>query len=716
MVILRSHHFAMVLLPYLGCLPGGITFMINPDRSRIAATYQRALSKVTTTSPPCFGIQSSTWSRGRSFFSTPTKEEAEKESLPDDDDGNKHTFKPNETSLLSQKKNYEDFTATDIDSAIQFESDDELEKITVQDTDHVYQIDSSSDLPNDNFVLTNKKQVQTDKTLNLLRSELTLKHFITTYRPASLHSKGLPLPVIMERTMDTVEDVLVHLRRIPYEKGTKTLSKEEDATRKTVVVLGSGWASHALMKVADCNKLRLIVVSPSNHFLFTPMLAGAAVGTVEYSSMTEAVRAANPLIDEYIEGSATSVDLPSQTVTVKLSSLLQNLREGDSPTITLSYDHLVVAVGCRVDYKGVTGAKTHALRLKSCDDARKLRQNIGECFEYASRGDVFDKLEERRERVTFLIVGGGPTGVELAGEIYDLAEDITRKHKGVYPKLNGMVRVVLVHSGPDLVPQFEDNLRAEATKSLRKKGVEVILNTRVTEVGDGFAKLSTKVIDPATGHVTAWKDTTMKLGLTVWCAGTAPAPFVSELLKQLPKEAQHGDGKIRVDRWMRPQVCNGTKLGSVIVMGDAAAFPEENYSSTLPQTAQVAGQQGAFAARMFDRGYDLTMTPPVLPQNGPDARESNMTSFLSKDNANVFYDPVMNEWLNVRGLIVAPPFQFLNLGMLAYLGGGEALSQIQLGDVPVGSYFGSVAFLLWRSVYLVKQVATRNRILVTFDW
>ena len=112
--------------------------------------------------------------------------------------------------------------------------------------------------------------------------------------------------------------------------------------------MGSGWAAHALMKVANCNKLRIIVVSPSNHFVFTPMLASAATGTVEYRSMTEAVRSANGMIEEYIEGKAVGVDIEKRKVTVRLNSLLDDYREGDPPEIDLEYDHLVVAVGCKV--------------------------------------------------------------------------------------------------------------------------------------------------------------------------------------------------------------------------------------------------------------------------------------------------------------------------------------------------------------------------------
>ena len=155
-------------------------------------------------------------------------------------------------------------------------------------------------------------------------------------------------------------------------------------------------------------------------------------------------------------------------------------------------------------------------------------------------------------------------------------------------------------------------------------------------------------------------------------------------------------------------------MGSVLVLGDAAAFPEGDddiaINSLLPQTAQVAGQQGAYAARMLDRGYDLTATPPVLPCTKASVMECDVS-----DNT-ALNDPWMIRWLEVRGLATAPQFVFLNLGLLAYLGGGEALSQVQVGDLPLFSYFGSVAFILWRSVYLVKQVATRNRVLVTFDW
>jgi hypothetical protein len=253
----------------------------------------------------------------------------------------------------------------------------------------------------EDFVLTSKSQAENDQALNMLTSELSIWKNLRKSREI----EGLPIDIILQRTWDTVEDVWQHLRRIPLEQGWAELSPESDSTRKTIVVLGSGWASHALLKVADCQKLRLIVISPTNHFVFTPMLASAAVGTVEYRSMTEAVRAANPMIDQYIEGKAIGVNVKEKYVDVQLNSLLDGLREGSPPTVRIEYDHLVCSVGSKVDDRGVPGADK-ALRLKSCDDARRLRTSIGECLEYASRPDCKKDFDERTKRATFLIVGG----------------------------------------------------------------------------------------------------------------------------------------------------------------------------------------------------------------------------------------------------------------------------------------------------------------------
>jgi len=214
------------------------------------------------------------------------------------------------------------------------------------------------------------------------------------------------------------------------------------------------------------------------------------------------------------------------------------------------------------------------------------------------------------------------------------------------------------------------------------------------EVGQDYIRIGEK------GSTT---EETIPVGLTVWAAGNAPVPFVKELLSQLPQSAVGPAGRINVDPWLRAPTHTEESFGSVLVLGDVACLEASSkYNPTpsaLPQTAQVAGQQGAFAARMLNRGYDLQQTPPKLPELSADEGFS-----------------LLRKWLIARGLEEAPVFNFLSLGLLAYIGQEEALNQVQLGDVPIFNYSGKIAFALWRSVYLAKQASTRNQALIAVDW
>ena len=534
---------------------------------------------------------------------------------------------------------------------------------------------------------TDDVDAQEELWLKMMSSEIGVKKYL--HQETKPIQESLRWDVLIGRTLDTVEDVVTIIRRKPYDWGWK--QKEGKQDMKTIVVLGSGWAAHALMKITNTYNTKLVIVSPVNHFVFTPMLASAAVGSVEYRSMTEAVRRSNPMV-EYIEGKAVDVDVEKKTVTVELESLLQDTYKDAPPPdpLELSYDSLVCAVGTRTQASRIPGASEHCYYLKTCDDSRRLRTAVGEALEYASRPDIKNDPEEKRRRITVCIVGGGPTGVELAGELSDFFADITKERKGQYPKLKDSVNVKLIHGGDSLVPAFDESLRDHALQSLQKKGVDVRLNTYTTQVGNGFVNIMDK---------NTKEEERLDVGITVWAAGVEAVPFSKKLLDQLPSSAKGQAGRVNVDKFLRPPVPSPELMGSLFVLGDAAALPSDHDSSQLlPQTAQVAGQQGAYLGRLLNRQYNLTAPVPYLPEGTPS-------------------DTLFRSWLQVRGIDeAAPVFTFLNLGLLAYVGGGEALAAVSIGDVPIMSYAGSVGFVLWRSVYLVKQVATRNRVLVTFDW
>ena len=194
------------------------------------------------------------------------------------------SYKNRRVSFVPKPINYAQRVRNKLFStAIETEQNEAIrEKEDIKDAGNVVASLEDEQTDSDFVFVGDQSSMEKDHALRLVSSEASLWKYLRKEAPLRT---DIPLGLLLERTWDTVEDIFVHLRRIPYEKGWSELSPEEEVTRKTIVVLGSGWAAHALMKVADCNKLRLIVVSPSNHFVFTPMLASAAVGTVEFRSM-----------------------------------------------------------------------------------------------------------------------------------------------------------------------------------------------------------------------------------------------------------------------------------------------------------------------------------------------------------------------------------------------------------------------------------------------
>lgn len=352
-------------------------------------------------------------------------------------------------------------------------------------------------------------------------------------------------------------------------------------------------------------------------------------------------------------------------------------------------------MGTRARSHIVPGAKEYCFSLKTSQDSKRLRTAIGEALEYASRPDVKDSYYanpvdrhlarmERRRRVTFVIVGGGATGVELAGEMNDFFRQICRTPDGAFQHLSRDISIVLIHSGNELLPTMNPPLRQRAQEAMLEQGIQLRLNTRLQQVTANTVVIKDK-------H--SGQEETLDCGLVVWGAGNEPVPFVQTLLKELPPEAAGTAGRVNVDSWLRCPTNSPNTFGSILVLGDAACTPE-----VLPQTAQVAGQQGAYVARMLNRSYNLTVSPPAL-------------SPMSQNELSL-----LRMWLLARGLKEAPEFTYLSLGLLAYVGGGEALNQVELGKVPIFDYFGEVAFALWRSVYLTKQASSKNQALIAFDW
>ena len=520
------------------------------------------------------------------------------------------------------------------------------------------------------------------------------------------------------------------------------------------------------------------------------MLASSSVGTIEFRSIVEPIRDANPTVS-FIEGSISDIEPTNQTACIILKSGTTSgtdddanakesssssssspspseKQEQNSTIIEISYDVCVYACGVQAGGNGNSISKvpgvssTNCHFLKDVSDALRLRISVGNLLEHASRPGLTDN--QRRNLLHFVVVGGGATGVEYIGELTDFLRDVTSKErKGAYALLSSFTSITLVHGGNEILPQFDKPLRMKAVTTLTDRGVDVRLNTRVAKVeSPTLVKVYKKKDDDDSEQQqgedgSVYKEEEIHCGIIVWAAGTAPVPLTYKLLDKLPLSTKQKSyqGRIPVDPWLR---VTGSPPGTLFALGDASVIVSSTTSCDsydvqledddgdrkeqhqqhqqqedyiLPQTAQVAAQQGAYMARLLNRKYCLSGFT-TLPEEENHAKESTSTSITAGPRPPIHLaanDGDISSLVRLRGSVEAKPFRFLNLGLLAFLGGGEALSQIQFGGSSDGNSngngdgggykineAGSTGFLLWRSVYIVKQVSTRTRVLVLFDW
>ncbi|HMB53257.1 MAG TPA: FAD-dependent oxidoreductase, partial [Thermoanaerobaculia bacterium] len=261
-----------------------------------------------------------------------------------------------------------------------------------------------------------------------------------------------------------------------------------------LVVLGCGFGGYSLLSRLPRRHWRPTLVSPRNHFLFYPLLASATVGTVEFRSIVEAVprRLAHVRL---LQASAEAVDLAARRVVCKAAV--------GEDRFEVPYERLVIAVGTGVADYGVPGVAEHALALKSIADARTIRRSILDRF--AAAGIPGLDAAERRRRVTFVVCGGGPTGVEVAAEIFDLVD---REVAAADPELAAAARVVLVEARDRLLTGFDDALAGYAREHFQREGIEVRLSAEVSAV------------EPEQVRLVGGED--LPCGLVVWAGGNAP--------------------------------------------------------------------------------------------------------------------------------------------------------------------------------------------------
>ena len=324
-----------------------------------------------------------------------------------------------------------------------------------------------------------------------------------------------------------------------------------------VVILGGGFAGlYAARGLGDA-PVRVTVVDRRNHHLFQPMLYQVATAALNPSDIAAPIRSVlrKQKNTEVLLGEASKVDVPNRKVL---------LTDG----ATLDYDYLLVGTGARHSYFGHDEWETFAPGLKSLEDALEIRRRVLLAFELAERET--DPVR-RHAYLTFVVVGGGPTGVEMAGAVAEIRRyALRRDFRHIDP---GEATVMLLEGGPRLLTAYPPNLSDKAKLDLRRLGVEVRTETMVTDVQPGWVRAA------------GW---TIPTQTVIWAAGNTASPLLRSLGAPLD----------RAGRAIVEPDCTIPGHPEVFVLGDAAAY-EHQEGGTLPGICPVAIQMGQYTAKVI---------------------------------------------------------------------------------------------------------------------
>lgn len=328
-----------------------------------------------------------------------------------------------------------------------------------------------------------------------------------------------------------------------------------------ILILGGGFgglyaALHLEKTLARDESVEITLINRENFFLFTPMLHEVAASDLDITHIVSPVRKLLKKVKVF-NGDVESIDLDKKIICVSHGK--------EHHEHELEYDHLVLSLGSITNFYGNRGLEKNALTMKSLGDAIYLRNHLISNLEEAD----FECCPKMREPLlNFVVAGGGFAGVETIAGVNDFLREAVK----FYPHLEEkMLRVVLVHAGDVILPELSAKLGRYARKKLKQRGVEIHLNTRVTDVTDREVTLSdgTKIVT----------------NTLVWTAGTAPNP----MLDSLPCAKERG--KVLTDEFMRIPRFEG-----VWAVGDCAAIPNLQDGGFYPPTAQHAIRQGKILA------------------------------------------------------------------------------------------------------------------------
>ncbi len=335
-----------------------------------------------------------------------------------------------------------------------------------------------------------------------------------------------------------------------------------------VVIVGGGFGGLTVAKALKGTKLDVLLIDKKNHHLFQPLLYEVATAAISPGEIAMPIR-------EILRKSENTTVIMGDVVSVDKSQKQLTLGNGDK----IRYDYLVLAIGATHSYFGNDQWEQFAPGLKTINDAIKIREQVLISFEKAER---LDSITEAAKFLNFVVIGGGPTGVEMAGAIAEIAHKTMFKNfRRIKPEKS---KIYLIEAGPRILPVYPERLSLKAQKDLENMGVKVLTGTKVTNVSSEGVYVE--------GGFYESKN-------IIWAAGNQASPLLKTL--DIPLDRQ---GRALVEKDL-----SIAEHPEIFIIGDAACFMTEDGKS-LPGIAPTAIQQGKYLAHIIRKNTPKEERPP----------------------------------------------------------------------------------------------------------
>jgi NADH dehydrogenase len=331
-----------------------------------------------------------------------------------------------------------------------------------------------------------------------------------------------------------------------------------------VVIVGGGFGGLYAAKGLGSKPVRVTLIDRKNYHNFQPLLYQVATAGLSPGEIAVPIRSIvrKHRNIEVLLGDVTEIDLRRKVVHLPAASFIEDPGKASD----IAYDYLILATGASHNYFGHSEWETLAPGLKTIEDATEIRRRVLLAFELAERSA---RIDGALEPINFVVVGAGPTGVELAGTLVEIARRVLASDfRTINP---ARARVILVEAGPRVLAAYPEDLSRSAETQLKKLGVEVVLNGKVTDIGVDHVQIGDERIPSA---------------VTLWSAGVAASPLGKKL-------------GVPVDRAGRVQVGPDLSIPGyphVFVIGDLASVVQQN-GKPVPGVAPAAIQMGKYAAK-----------------------------------------------------------------------------------------------------------------------